>query len=474
MSQTFYWYDLETFGTDPKTTRIAQFAGQRTDADLNPIGDPLVIYCQPSPDFLPDPEACLITGITPQVAAREGLPESEFIQRIHREFSQPNTCVLGYNSLRFDDEFMRYGFYRNFIDPYAREWQNGCSRWDLIDVVRLTRALRPEGIEWPFHEDGTPSNKLEDLTQANGLVHSKAHDAYSDIEATIAVAKRIKEKQPKLWQFCLHNRDKRKLAGQLKVAAKEPVVHISGMYGNERASTAIVVPVARHPSNKNGIIVYDLAHDPAELIALDSAAIAERVFTRREDLGDKERLPLKTVHLNKCPVIAPLSTLSEEAAQRLGIDIEEQVARIETLKPIDDLEQRVQAAFGQQQFDPITDPDQSLYGGGFIGDSDKALMRQIHSASPEQLSNLDLPFQDKRLPELLFRFRARNYPMSLDSDEQQRWAELCREHIHDGKSGYLNLDQFQNKLMALAQEYEHDDSKLHVLKQLADYVEHIA
>ncbi|MGM0563740.1 MAG: exodeoxyribonuclease I [Pseudomonadota bacterium] len=474
MSNSYYWYDLETFGTDPKTTRIAQFAGIRTDENLEPLGDPLMIYCQPGPDFLPDPEACLITGITPQLALAQGMPESEFMARIQGEFSQPGTCVLGYNNLRFDDEFVRYGLYRNFFDPYAREWQNGNSRWDLIDVVRLTRALRPEGIEWPFHDDGTPSNKLEDLTTANGLGHSRAHDALSDVEATIAVARLIRDKQPKLWAFCRDNRDKRKLAGQLKVASKDPVIHISGMYGNERASTALVVPVARHPSNKNGVIVYDLAHDPSELLTLDSESIAERVFTRTEDLGDKTRLPLKTVHLNKCPVIAPLGTLSDEAAERLGIDVPAQLARIDPFKRAGDLEQRIQQAFGQQRFDPVEDPDQALYGGGFIGDADKALMQQIHEADGDTLTGLDLPFQDKRLPELLFRYRARNYPQTLSLDEQQRWAEICRERIHDGAGGYLDLAAFEQKLMALAQEHEQDESKLKLLKQLAEYAEHIA
>lgn len=476
MSQTFYWYDLETFGIDPKTSRISQFAGLRTDMDLNPIGEPLVHYCQPASDFLPDPEASLITGISPQKAIQEGLPERDFIAKIHAEFSKPDTCVLGYNSLRFDDEHMRYSLYRNFYDPYAREWQNGCSRWDIIDMVRLCRALRPEGINWPMLEDGTPSNKLELITQANGISHEQAHDAMSDVYATIAVAKLIKDKQPRLWDFCLNNRDKRKLASQLKVAAKEPMIHVSGMYGLARSSTAIIVPVALHPSNKNGVIVYDLADDPSELLALDADGLAERIFTARNELPEGlERIGLKTIHLNKCPIIAPLKTLSPEAAKRLGINIEEQLARIEPIRMAAGLENKVQQAFSNQQFEPLNDPDQSLYSGGFIGNNDKHLMQDVVMANQEELAHFKaLPFQDQRLGELLFRYRARNYPQSLELDEQQRWAEHCRERIHDGVNGYLNLDQFQHKLMQLAQEHENDPAKLHLLKQLAEYAEWVA
>jgi exodeoxyribonuclease-1 len=162
---SFYWHDYETFGADPSRDRPVQFAGLRTDAELNVVGESLVIYSRPADDYLPHPQACLVTGISPQLALQQGVPEAEFIRQIHEELALPGTCGVGYNSLRFDDEVTRYTLYRNFYDPYAREWQNGNSRWDIIDMVRATCALRPEGIEWPLREDGLPSFRLEDLTQ---------------------------------------------------------------------------------------------------------------------------------------------------------------------------------------------------------------------------------------------------------------------------------------------------------------------
>ena len=187
-ANSIYWYDFETFGNNPRRDRASQFAGIRTDEDLNIIGDPLVMYCKPANDFLPNPMACLITGITPQLTLEKGIAEAEFTRRILEEFAQPGTCVAGYNSIRFDDEVTRQLLYRNFHDPYEREWKNGNSRWDIIDMVRLCAATRPEGIEWPKKEDGSNSFRLEELTKANGITHAEAHDALSDVLATIEFA----------------------------------------------------------------------------------------------------------------------------------------------------------------------------------------------------------------------------------------------------------------------------------------------
>ena len=270
---SFYWHDYETWGATPRLDRAAQFAGIRTDLDFNIIGRPLMVYARPADDFLPHPEACFVTGLTPQECRDKGVPEAEFFMAIHEELARPGTCALGYNSLRFDDEVTRYGFYRNFIDPYAREWQNGNSRWDLIDVVRLTRALRPDGIEWPTREDGVTSFKLEHLSAANGIAHEGAHDALADVHATIALARLIKEKQPKLFDYAFNNRDKRALAKLLDVRARRPLLHVSGKYPAALGHIATVVPLAVHPTNKNEVVVYDLRVDPEPLLTLDADAV---------------------------------------------------------------------------------------------------------------------------------------------------------------------------------------------------------
>ncbi len=303
---TFFWHDYETFGADPRRDRPAQFAGIRTDADLNEIGEPVMIYCRPAPDYLPDPESCLLTGITPQLCLERGLPEHEFAARIEAELARPGTIGVGYNTIRFDDEITRFMFWRNLIDPYAREWQNECGRWDLLDVVRLTYALRPDGIEWPRKEDGSPSLKLEHLSRANGLVHEAAHDALSDVRATIALARLIRERQPRLFEFALGLRRKDRVAAELRLPATadtaRPFLHVSGMFPADRGCLGILWPLASHPTNRNELIAWDLAHDPSELAGLDAARIRERLFTRTADLPEGvARLPVKSVHLNKSP-----------------------------------------------------------------------------------------------------------------------------------------------------------------------------
>ncbi|HEX9803363.1 MAG TPA: exodeoxyribonuclease I, partial [Gammaproteobacteria bacterium] len=260
---TLYWHDYETFGTDTQRDRPVQFAGVRTDEDLNVIGEPLNIFSRPAPDTLPHPISSLITGITPQQALEQGMPENEFIARILKELAEPGTCGVGYNSLRFDDEVTRHTLYRNLYDPYGREWQNGNSRWDIIDMVRACRDLRPEGIVWPQRQDAERSSfKLEELTAANGIGHEQAHDALSDVYATIAMARLIKEKQPKLYDFCYRLRRKKEVLKYLDLKEMSPILHTSGMYGSDYGNTRLVVPLAPHPVNKNSIIVFDLAQDP--------------------------------------------------------------------------------------------------------------------------------------------------------------------------------------------------------------------
>lgn len=293
-SPSFYWYDYETFGIDPRVDRIAQFAGIRTDMDFNIIDDPIDIFCKATDDILPNPEACLITGITPQKTLATGLIEAEFIASILQQFATPNTCVVGFNSIRFDDEFTRYSLYRNFFDPYAREWQNGCSRWDIIDLVRITRALRPEGIEWPVDDNGIASNRLELITKANGISHEAAHDALSDVYATIAVAKLIKEKQPKLFNFVFEHKNKQKISQLLNLYKPQAILHTSGMYPSTICNTTVVYPLAQHPNNKNGIIVFDLRYSPDDLITLSADEIIERLYTPRDQLPEGvKRIPLK-------------------------------------------------------------------------------------------------------------------------------------------------------------------------------------
>ncbi|MDT8406643.1 MAG: exodeoxyribonuclease I [Methylococcales bacterium] len=446
---TFYWHDYETFGVDPMRDRPAQFAGVRTDADFNPIEPPLELYCRLPEDYLPDPEACLLTGITPDKVNQDGVCEAEFARRIEQVFSVPGTCALGYNSLRFDDEVTRHLFYRNFFDPYRREWDNGNSRWDLIDLARATYALRPDGIEWPFDDDGLPSFRLERLTEANSLMHDAAHDALSDVYATIELAKLIRRAQPRLYDFFWQHKSKAKARALLALGSGQPLVHVSGQYARERHCLAVVLPLCPHPDNTNAIIVYDLSVDPQPLLALDREQIRARLFSKTCDLPENvARIPLKAVHVNKCPILAPLKVLRAEDQARLAIDLALCRRYAEELSAASELAAKVQAVFtaDDRLASPDDDPETQLYSGGFISDQDRQLMIKVHQSNPEQLARIDWPFHDARLPELLFRYRGRNFPQTLSPDEQARW----RAHVKQRRS--VCLPRFMQQLTACGEQ----------------------
>lgn len=432
---TLYWHDYETTGTDPARDRAVQFAGIRTDEDLNVVGKPLELYCQPAPDVLPHPQACLITGITPQHALEHGVVEASFIERIHAELSRSHTCGVGYNSIRFDDELTRYTLYRNFHDAYAREWQHGNSRWDLIDVVRMCYALRPEGINWPTRDNGAPSFKLEQLTQANGIGHQRAHDALADVEATIELARLIKERQPRLYHYAYGLRRKHEAATHLNLRQPRPVLHISSRYPAIRACTALVLPLLAHPVNSNGIVVYDLSSDPTSLLELPVEDIRHRLFSTREQLGEGvERIALKTVHINRSPMLVTPKILDAAGYERIGIDpaLCEQHQQ-QLLAGREALASKLGEVFSET-FHSDGDPETGLYSG-FFDAEDRNLMQRVREATPEQLAQGAWPFRDERLAPLLFRYRARNYPQSLSAAERADWEDWRRRRLQDPEAG---------------------------------------
>lgn len=465
---TFLFHDYETFGKSPSLDRPAQFAAIRTDMDFNLIGEPEVFYCRPADDYLPQPEAVMITGITPQIVRQRGLSEAEFTARIHLLFSAANTCVVGYNNVRFDDEVSRNLFYRNFYDPYAWSWQHGNSRWDLLDVMRACYALRPDGITWPENDDGFPSFRLEHLTKANGVAHENAHDAMSDVYATIAMAKLVKEKQPRLYDFLFSHRNKQKITTLIDIPQMKPLVHISGMFGAARGNASWIAPLAWHPDNRNALITCDLDADMAPLLELDADALRARLYTRRDELNGASPVPLKLVHINKCPVVAPANTLRPEDAERIGIDRQRCRDNLALLRQHPEVREKVVTLFAEAPpFTPSDDVDSQIYNG-FFSDADRNAMNIVRQTAAENLPALDLTFNDARIEKLLFRFRARNFPGTLDDKEQQRWLQHRRQMFSPERvQGYVQ------ELEMLFNQYEGDQARQEQLKALFAYMQEL-
>jgi len=466
MTETLYWYDLETTGIDSILDRPLQFAGVRTDLDLHEIKPPQNFLGRPGTDVLPQPEALLVTGISLVEIQGKGMSERAFAEKVLEQFNQSQSCVVGFNSLRFDDEFTRQMLYRNFRDPYAREWRNGNSRWDVIDLFRAAYALRPAGFNWPKKDNGSPSFKLEDMAHANGMAHIDAHDALADVRATIELTKRLRAAQPKLYDFMFRLRDKKAVLQQLYPLGKNPIVHVSAMYPASKGCTALVMPICQHPTNNNAVICFDLSQAPESLISASASELARLVFTANDQLEEKEqRIALKTIHINRCPFIAPLATLDDECAGRLGIDRTQSEARAIQLMGVAGLVEKIQEVYGGTHFTDSEDPDFQLYQGGFFSDADRNTMSELLTVPPEQLGSFEGRFQDDRLDEILFRFRGRNHPELLSDVEVIQWRAFCAEKWSGGQA----IDEIQLRLNQLEQGLE--GSGKTVLAELRDYLE---
>ena len=476
MPTSFYWHDYETWGSDPRRDRPCQFAGLRTDADLNVVGEPLVLFCRPAGDLLPQPDACLVTGITPQRALDEGVPEAQLAAAVQGVLGEPGTCGVGYNSIRFDDEVTRHLLYRNLIDPYGREWQNGNSRWDLIDTLRMAHALRPEGIQWPLRDDGSASFRLAELTAANGIPHLGAHDALADVKATIGMARLLRRAQPRLFDYALTLRDKhrvRELLGQGR-----PLIHASSRFPAALGCIAPVIAVAPHPGNPNAVVCFDLREDPTQLAELPVEEIRRRLFTPAAELPEGvSRVPLKTVRVNHAPVLAPMKTLTAAAAERWAIDpagvqVHARVAA-RLAAPIRERVQAVLETPADAADGPgCDDPDQMLYSGGFIPDADRALLERLRQLSPPELAEARPRFQDPRLPEMLLRYRARNWPETLSEAERDHWDAYRLQRLTDPDAGgTITIDALEARLAELAETHAQDGERLAILEAINDWAE---
>ena len=430
MPNTFLWYDLETFGRDCRTTRISQFAGIRTDENLNPIDAPLSLFCQPADDFLPEPEAALITGITPQFAKQQGVCEADFMAKLHEQFIQTNTCALGYNSIRFDDEFIRFGLYRNFYDAYEREYAGGNSRWDLLDVMRMMYALKPDSMHWPLREDGMPSFKLEHLAKANNAFEGNAHEALSDVLSLINIARIVKAGAPELWQHCLDLRDKNVVAGKLAPHKNQRILHVSGQFPAAQACTGLVLPLMLHPLIKTRSIAVELRPEALKLIDYSVEQIEQNIFTKFSQMPEGEtRIGLKEIHHNRCPIVftpEDAKTLSLQLDfTRLNIDIK-QAKDIHTAlnASSESIMHKLAKVFAKQREFDNSDPDGALYSG-FFDKADKAKFSKLRSSKGQAVH----VFNDARLSELYFRYKARNWPDSLNTDEQILWQKHKAERL---------------------------------------------
>lgn len=439
MSKTFFFYDLETSGLNARSDRIMQFAGQRTDMELHPIGEPYNILVALNDDTLPSPGALMVTGITPQKTVDEGYTEAQFAKIVSEEIFTPDTIAVGFNNVRFDDEFMRNVFWRNFYDPYSWSWKDGRSRWDMLDVVRMTRALRPEGIEWPFDANGEQTNRLELITKVNGIKHENAHDALADVDALIDVTRLIKDKQPQLYSYLFKMRDKREVQKLVNLDEKRPFVYSSGRYDKEFAKTTVAFPLTT--SKNNCVVVYDLRYDPTPFVNLDSKELAKRIFATYKERQQEgfEKLPVKELQYNKCPAVAPVGVLEQDDGwKKISLDADRIKKNQSILLKNPEFAERLREIFeNKPEFKKMPDPEAQLYDG-FLSERDTIRVEAVRNASERELADFHPEFDDERLSALLLHYKARNYPRSLSQDEMIQWEEWRTTHLESQLQNYMN------------------------------------
>lgn len=467
MPKTFFFYDLETSGLSARDDRIMQFAGIRTDMELNPIGEPYNVLVKLNDDTLPSPEALMVTGITPQQTVADGYTEAEFARILIDEIFTPDTIAVGFNSIRFDDEFVRHLFWRTFQDPYEWSWKDGRSRWDLLDVVRMTRALRPEGITWPV-VDGKAVNRLELITKQNGIDHAKAHDALSDVEALIDVTKLIKTKQPQLYQYLLDMRDKKKVQQLVNLDDKKPFVYTSGRLDAEHEKTTVSFPLT---AGKNGnVIVYDLRYDPTPFIKMTSDELTKKFYATWEErqLEGFVKLPVKELQYNRAPAVAPLGVLeSGDGWDKIHLGKEMIEKHKSILLSAPHFAENLRSLFeNRAEFKKSADVEAQLYDG-FVADRDRLRIETVRNADERTLADFQPAFTDERLPELLLHYKARNYPRALTEDESRSWEQWRTNRITGQLPGFMKS---LHKLAAT----ELDDHKQFVLQEMQLWLESIA
>lgn len=476
--KTFFFYDLETSGFSPQNDRIMQFAGQRTDENLNRIGEPVNILIRLNDDVLPSPSALMVTKISPQKTVEEGYTEAEFAKMLVEEYFTPDTVIIGYNNVRFDDVHIQHLLWRNFYPPYDWQWKDGRSRWDLLDVVRMIRALRPEGINWPFiinEETGEKfaANKLELLTKENGILHENAHDAMSDVDGLIDVARLLKEKQPQIFDYLFKIRSKNEVQKLVNLENPKPFVYTSGRFKVEFEKTTVAFPIV--PAKNQNVIVWDLRFSPEKFIDWSEDQILENITvdfeTRSSD--DFEPIAAKILQYNKCPAVAPMGVLTEENQQRLKIDLAEIQKNLDILRKNPHFAENLRSAF-ERRSEVFQDkssaekpaPEARLFEG-FVSRSDDIKIEAVRNSTDRELADFHPDFADERLTDLLLHYKARNFPKSLSSQEKELWEEYRVENLQK------MMPNFMKEFQEIANNQNLNSQEEYILEEIKLWLENI-
>jgi exodeoxyribonuclease-1 len=405
--QTYLFYDIETTGLNKAFDQVLQFAAIRTDLNLQEI-ERYEINVKLNPDIIPSPYA-LITHHIGLKENAESFSEFSAIKQIHQYFNHPGTISLGYNTLGFDDEFLRFSFYRNLLPPYTHQFANNCSRMDLYPMTLMYFLFKPHVLNWPTHE-GKTTLKLEYLNSANQLTEGRAHNAMVDVEATLELARRL-FKEREMWDYVKDYFNKKIDQERLQPLQNNTIALMVDGRLRDHAYLAPVLYVGQHRHYKNQLLWLQL--DSPELTKITKNNITETTRVTNKKCGEPYFiLPLKdrfTTQLHP-----KRRALAEHNKKWLETNPE-------SLKLITDY-------YTDYQYPtyPNTDVEASLYLNGFYSAEEESFCRLFHKVPPKEKARLTEELHFPKLKTLALRILGRHFSDAMSHSQQEQFSAYLR------------------------------------------------
>lgn len=451
MQKTYLFYDIETTGLNKCFDQVLQFAAIRTDLALKEL-ERHEFQIRLNSDVIPSPEALIVhrMGIS---QLQEGENELEALRKIHQLLNTPGTISVGYNTLGFDDEFLRFSFYRNLLSPYTHQYANSCARMDIYPLTLLYYLFKPEIIQWPKVGD-VVSMKLEHLSRINNLMKGSAHNAMVDVEATLALARKLQESET-LWDFSCAYFHKETDLSRLNKLSGEAIL-IQGKIGSRDNYLAPVLSLGQHYHYKNQTLWLRL--DREELSKTTSDTIRENTYVLRKKPGeDPILLPIQDRYLEK--ISQSRRELAEENKRWLA-------ANPELLREIQEYHRNF-------VYPPVPniDVDAALYEIGFPSREEEGLFLQFHAASPKDKLTIAERIPNKKRQSQAYRILARFYPEYLGEKELMLFEESQNKPQLDFRNEQkLTIKKALEKIAELLSTDKLNLEQIDILKQYEEYL----
>ena len=383
----FVFYDTETTGLETAFDQILQFGAIRTDDDLNEV-ERINVRCRLLPHVVPSPGALLATGIRPATLVDPSLPSHyEAIQQIRAKLLEWSPAIIiGYNSLDFDENFLRQALFQTLHPTYLTN-TNGNVRGDVMRMVMATAIYAPNAISVPINDRGRDIFKLDQLAPANGFAHDHAHDAIADVEATIHMARLVRDRAPEIWDTMMGATRKQDVS---ELIMSEPMFAHTAVY-HASPYTYLVTCCGQNPQDNGQLAVFDLAFDPEPY--LDNS-VEELV-----GVLEGSPKPIRSIRANAQPILMSSEHLPD-SAKAAGVDGAERQRRVEVIQGNPGFRERVGEALAARYADEPPSPhvEKRIYDG-FPSSSDQALLQQIHEMPWEDRAAVVDQLEDDRLKE---------------------------------------------------------------------------